>query len=558
MRMKLLLLTLLSCLLFPLALPNELFMDGNPFLGLFCLSFLFWAIYESPSYKFAALMGALFGGAMCLISNIWLKNYNEFAIYTLGMTTLGYMGLCALLAAIIRGFSRIRVNLRPFVTAALFAVWEYLKSTGFVAFPYSLLSQPVHTILPLVQFIDITGQWGLSFLIALFSSLLAEVYYFRFTFTLARGGVFNSLAHQTYRRAIGLRQKGLLTLALVAIAFVYGGLQMIVPAHPDKTLRVLLIQQNVDPWRRNQAEDGINTARALTVQGLNDSLAQTKRLPDLVVWSETALRFSVDLNLEFPFKNDTMYNRMFPGLFEQFNTATLTGAPAIFPGSRQYSNAAILVTKDGRVPQYYAKQHPVPFVESIPFMEIPFMRNYFEQELGLTNVWQMGKKPVTFNLPTADGQTVRFGAPICFEDVYGDVCRDMVNDGAEALINITNDSWSGMNSALSQHTAAARYRAIETRTPLLRSTNAGLTCVIDPTGAIVKSLPYFQTGYLLADVPVRSGRSLTLYALAGDYLPYLFAIALIALLLFNAYGEGWRRLFASLTRRGQRKTGVRP
>jgi apolipoprotein N-acyltransferase len=553
MRWKLFALTLLSCILFPLALPNEIFLDGNPFLGLFCLSFLFWALYEAPTFRFAALMGALFGLATCLFSNIWLKNYNEYALYTLGGTAIAYMGYNALLGAIIHGFSKMRAARRPFFTAAVFCVYEYLKSTGFLGFPYSLVSQPVHSILPFVQFVDITGQWGLSFFCALFSSLLAEAFVFRFNLSHGRGGVWNSLARMQYRRSIGLRWKGLLVLALTVIAFAYGGLRLATGCPSGKSFLALLVQQDIDPWRRDQAEEGLDIASAITIRGLNDSLGRYKRLPDLVVWSETALRYPVDVRRGLPFRENPFYGKDHPDLFERFRTTTLTGAAVYAPQPNHFYNAAILVTKDGRVPQFYAKQHPVPFVESIPFMEIKPLRDWFERDLGLTNVWTIGAKPVTFNLPLGDGRTVGFGVPICFEDVYADVCRGMVRDGAEALINISNDSWSGMNSALTQHTAAARYRAIETRTPLLRSTNAGLTCVIDPTGAIRTGPPLFQPGYLLAEVPVRSGSLVTLYALLGDYFPYLLAAWLLIELLLNAYGPAWRRALMAVIASRQRK-----
>ncbi|MBN2353216.1 MAG: apolipoprotein N-acyltransferase [Spirochaetales bacterium] len=541
MRLRLLALALLSCVLFPLALPNELFLDGNPFLGMFCLAFLFWALYESPSYRFAALLGALFGAATCLLSNIWLKNFNEYAMYTLGGTCLAYMGLNALLGVFIHGFSNRAVGQRPFVTAAVFALYEYLKSCGFLAFPYSLLSQPVHSILPFVQFVDITGQWGLSYLCALFSSLLAEGFFFRFNFSLGRGGVWNDLRRVLYRRVANLRWKALSVLALTAVVFCYGAMRMAVGFPSNKSFLALLIQQNIDPWRRNQAAQGLETAAALTVRGLNESIEKYGRLPDIVVWSETALRYPVDVDKTHPFRDDPYYKTRYPDLFENFGTTTLTGAPVVIPRSHHYYNAAILITRDGRVPQFYAKQHPVPFVESIPFMEIKPIRDFFERDLGLANVFTVGTSPVTLRLPLADGRTVGLGTPICFEDVYSDICRGMVLDGAEALVNITNDSWSGMDSALTQHTAAAQYRAIETRTPLLRSTNAGLTCVIDATGAILSGPPLFKPGYLLTDVPVRSDATTTLYTIAGDYFPYILLVALMCLLLSNAYGETVRR-----------------
>jgi apolipoprotein N-acyltransferase len=119
--------------------------------------------------------------------------------------------------------------------------------------------------------------------------------------------------------------------------------------------------------------------------------------------------------------------------------------------------------------------------------------------------------------------------------MFHNICRELVSHGAEVLINITSDSWSGMESALTQHTASARFRAIETRTPLVRSTNAGLTGVIDPSGAITAGLPLFEPGYLLVDVPVPARPGFTLYGMLGDYLPFLFLGFLLWVCITGAF-----------------------
>jgi apolipoprotein N-acyltransferase len=534
--------------LLPLALPNELFLQGNPFLGLFCLSFLFWALYESPSFKFAALLGMIFGLISTVLASYWMKNFNEYAIYTLGGTTLGYIGYNALLAAIIHGFSKIRPGLRPFIIAAIFAVYEYLKSTGFLAYPYGLVAYPVHMILPFIQFVDITGLWGLSFLCSYFNAVIAESFYLRYTFSTAR------LALLLHKRSVNVRYKSLFALALVGIAFTYGSLRLAIGFPAQKSIDVLLIQQNINPWDPGKALAGLAAARDLTRKGIEESLHKKGRAPDLVVWNETALRYPVDVNLAHPFREMPPYMDTFPTLFEDFQTNTLTGAPVFAPISRRYYNAAILVTKDGRVPQFYGKQHPVPFVESIPFMEIGFIRAFFEGELGITNVWLMGNKSSVFTLPLKNGTTVGFGVPICFEDVFPDICREFIRNNASFLINISNDSWSDTKSALYQHIGAARFRAIETRKPLLRSCNAGLTCIVDPSGAILSSIPLFEAGYLLAEAPLAGSSLVTLYTLFGDYFPYLLTLFLLALLFDNVFGARLRCFLKSRFNFPRRKT----
>ena len=529
MYLRLILLTLLSALLFPLALPNELFLDGNPLVGLFCLSFFFWALYESPSFRSASLLGAVFGMVSTILANFWLKNFNEYAFYTLGGTTLGYIGLNALLAPLIKGIGELKPHLRPLFTAMVFCVYEYLKSTGFLAYPWGLIAYPVHNILPFIQFVDLTGIWGLSFLCSFFNSLLAEVYAKR----------FSQKKTPPYKclRILSplLKAQALFALALVLIAFTYGSLRLSLGFPADKSLRVLLVQQNIDPWDSGKALAGLSAARTETLKGLNTSKTRWGSLPDLIVWSETALRYAIDAKQEYPFKNNSFFYKYFPNLFSEFNTNTLTGAPVVAPLPGRYYNAAILINAKGQVTDFYAKQHPVPFVESIPFMEIEPLREYFTNVLGLSNFWLMGKEAKTLTLLLADGSSVKIGVPICFEDVFPDICRAFVLNGAELLINIANDSWSKTKSALTQHLAAARFRAIETRRVLIRGTNAGLTCVVEPSGAISSSIPLFEQNHLLAEVAVAGTRQTTLYTILGDYLPYLFIIYLLSLMLIHAY-----------------------
>ncbi|TFG57700.1 MAG: apolipoprotein N-acyltransferase, partial [Spirochaetales bacterium] len=128
--------------------------------------------------------------------------------------------------------------------------------------------------------------------------------------------------------------------------------------------------------------------------------------------------------------------------------------------------------------------------------------------------------------------------PICFEDAFPYLCRNFVRQGAEMLINLTNDSWSKTDSAQIQHFVAARFRSIENRTVLVRSTNAGVTSVIDPHGRLIHSLPYFTEAFLAASIPVYSSGRSSFYTRFGDFLPYLclglcFAYLVILRLRFS-------------------------
>ena len=128
----------------------------------------------------------------------------------------------------------------------------------------------------------------------------------------------------------------------------------------------------------------------------------------------------------------------------------------------------------------------------------------------------MGTEFVVFDLPDK-GMNLRFGAPICFEDAFPDVCRNFSLKGADILINLTNISWSKTDSAEIQHWAAARFRAIEARKTLVRSTNGGVSCVVDPFGRVLDSLPLFEAKAKFVEVPVYRDASPTVYMSWGDW-----------------------------------------
>jgi apolipoprotein N-acyltransferase len=148
----------------------------------------------------------------------------------------------------------------------------------------------------------------------------------------------------------------------------------------------------------------------------------------------------------------------------------------------------------------------------------------------------VGDEYRVFHLPLPDGGSLRFSTPICFEDVFPGLCRRFILKGAELLINMSNDSWSKTHSALTQHIAAAKFRAIENRRILVRATNAGVTSVIDPWGRVLAAVPTFRPDYLLARVPVYRQSDYAPYTIYGDWFAYVLALAVIYLLVGNAFG----------------------
>jgi apolipoprotein N-acyltransferase len=514
---------LLSSLLLPLALPNE-FMGGairmlglqpqegvfwgNAVLGLICIAPVFYAIARAPSFGFASLLGLLFGGVSTALSNYWLSFFQGYSVWTYGGTVIGYMGYNALLFPFLRGLTRLSSRHRPFLLAIGWCAYEYFKSVGFLGYPWGLVAYPVGSFLPLVQFVDITGVWGLSFLMALVNSLVAEY----------------ALAGRT----LHFLRQGAFAVVLVAAALVYGSVRMALPIHHETTASLLLVQQNADPWNEGQANDAsLQVNIDLTAEGAR----QSSPAPDLAAWSESSV---TSVYVENGSQLTPAINPLVPAVRR-------IGIPVLFGGivildraNQQAMNAAVLMSPQGTVVDTYGKMHPVPFAESIPFYEFAAVRRFFRNVVGIWNPWVNGERYTMFKVPLHAGGELTFGTPICFEDAFADLCRGYITRGADLMVNITNDSWSKTWSSEIQHFAVARFRAIENRRVLVRSTNGGLSAVVGPWGEIRSRMPFFESTWRVVDVPVYRENGLTPYTRFGDWFPRLLGLFLLVVLVAGA------------------------
>ena len=515
-----------SALLLALALPNDLFPLGSPLFGVVCLAPLLVALYRSRSYGHAAGLGAVFGICVSVLSNFWLLFFQSFSVWTLGGVTLAYLGYHALLAAVLRFAAAAPRAYRPFTVAAVWALYEYLKSSGYLGYPWGLVAYPVHAVTPLVQFVEITGVWGLSLLMAAVNGIAAE---------------WLALVWRPRRGVPARLWRGSAALALVVIAALgYGAaaLRREIPAAGSADL--VLVQHNANPWQSGDDAGTLRLLEALTADGI----AAAPATPDLVVWSETALRTAVAAP---PAGAATAQA---PPPLRRFPVPLLTGVPWVVSDAPVAAmNAAMLVAPGGAVLAHYGKQHLVPFAESVPFWDLAPVRRFFRQVIGLQAVWVPGADATIFSLPLRGGGHMRFATPICFEDAFPNLNRRFVRAGADLLINLTNDAWSRTVSAETQHFVAAKLRAVENRRVLIRATNGGVTAAIDPWGRTIgAAAPLFTATALRLQVPVYRPLTDPPYTRFGDYLP-----PLLGLLLGLQLAVTWRRgAGRSVSRSGRR------
>ncbi len=546
-------LSLFSALLLALAIPNELFLTGCPLIALFSLIPLYIVISNCKSYKEAFWLFWLHGGFTHLLSSFWLKNFQGMAFFTLGASLAGTAFIEAFIALILfypfskknKESSPVFVLIKVFYFACIWVIYEWCKSTGFLAYPWGTLSMTALRWPVIMQIADITGQYGVSFLFALFNALAAQGILIFFS----KQNTFNILK---IRQAYTLAVKA--AAALFAISIFYGTVQYTKPRSPVKQINTVLVQQDLDTLRANEME-GIRISQELTDEGLK-CLKEQKLSADLVVWSEGIL------NRRWP-TSEGFYTVMpdekplLKFIAEKKVPFVIGGALILDNERHKYSNAALLFDKNGKYAGAYSKLHLVPFAEAIPFVDYEPVRKFIKKIAGFSYGWTAGSKNTVFELPLSTSQkdnsteeiisliknknvqkqtTALVAFPICFDDAFGHVFRGLSKAGAEVFINITNDSWSKTRSAEYQHYAVAAYRAIEFRTTLARCTNSGCTVVLDPAGKITAELPLFEQGQLSLAIPVFE-RTVTTAQRFADWLAYSSMIFILAFIIYDKKHE---------------------
>lgn len=504
---------MLSAILLSLGIPNEFYKLGSAIFGLAALVPLYVALSKAPNWRRGGLLGGLMMMLVHLMSSFWLANFKEFAIFTLGGSALLNFGFGFLAGALLWYALSFPEYQRPFLFAAVYMIWEWFKSTGFFAYPWGTLVMTSRQLLPLIQIADLTGTWGISYLLALVSAILAEAV----LHTGTPGGI---------RNATVLFRSASFTVFLVFSAGVYGLVALSTSDVPETELNVVMVQQNGDSWEEGGVRKTMLASQSLTRKGI----ASSTKKADLIVWSESVLGWPYIQNKDyysgFP-KEDP-----FAAFMAEIDTPLLVGSPVLVdPANEGYSNSVILISPDAEQLDWYAKIQLVAFAEYMPFTEYEWVRKFFDAIVGFSRGWVPGNSLEPFTVKNGEGRDIRFAAPICFEDAFSPLIARLHNSGSNLLINLTNDSWSKTDSAEYQHFAIASFRSIELRTTMIRSTNAGYSVVIDPKGRVIHDMPLFVADSLFVSVPVYPHRT-TFYARFGDWLPALFSMLLFLLFAF--------------------------
>lgn len=507
-------LLVLSALLFSLAFPSFLSVKGWAPLAYVAIAPAFIVVHRT-NWIGSFLLGWLYGLISYAIFNYWLAIFHPLAIF---IVPLIYSAYFLLLFPLLKLADRLFPRYGYLVQVLLWMGYELLRTKGFLGYPYGNLGYSQYEFLPLIQIASVFGMWGVSLLVIFPSAFLGNALK-----KLSRSAFFDFLS---IHRAAILAWAGIMILA-IGIGFVS------MRSYEDqRQWKVALVQQNEDPWRSSVEayRDALETLIRLSDKALEEE-------PEIVVWSETAFVPRIEWHNRYRTSRphyelvrellDYLAAREVP--FVVGNDHAENGADPGRPLEPVDYNAAILF-EEGEIQEIYKKTHLVPFTEHFPYEKsLPGMHRLLVE--ADTHFWAKGEEYTVF-----ESGGVRFSTPICFEDVFGYLSREFVNRGAQVIVNMTNDSWSGSVAAQMQHAAMAVFRAVENRRSVVRSTNGGMTWIIDPDGRIIADLPPFIDAVLVDTVPVYDGRT-SIYTRFGDWFAWglLFSgvVAMLAGLLFR-------------------------
>ncbi|WP_433965627.1 apolipoprotein N-acyltransferase [Tunturiibacter gelidiferens] len=384
----------------------------------------------------------------------------------------------------------------------------------------------------LTRLAPITGAYGLSFVIAAVNALwLVRI----------------RLRERRYTRSA-------LTIAGVVIVVVYIlGLRLIANPKPSPTAATAtLVQENLEVGAANTGPQpttqqfldsfsylsrypstrfllgtpelpGTQAVYLIRPQSTGESDASAPIATSLIVWPESPAPFE-DI--------DPQFRTAISALARSAQAPVIVGNIGFEPSPTNKSgytpyNRASFINPDGTFDGHYDKMHLVPFGEYVPFKDLFFFAKNLLNEVG---TFSPGAQRTVFS---TGGHT--YGVFICYESIFGDEIRHLTQQGADVLINISNDGWYGNTSAAWQHLNMVRMRAIENHRWILRATNTGVTASINPFGHVTAALPR----HLRSSLRVHFGyeHDLTFYAAHGDLFAYACAFLTTLAFAWGLFGR---------------------
>ena len=388
----------------------------------------------------------------------------------------------------------------------LWVVLEFVRSYAFTGFPWSSIGYSQYRFLSIIQISDITGVYGISFLVIAFNCAIVDLF------------LLKSRIRQMPLYPLSYTVIGLLLLCLVIVSSLGYGFWRLGQERPGRMIKASVVQGNIEQdkkWEPAFQRYVLETYVGLSLQAAESS-------PDIILWPETAVPF---------FFAEDKENSAYLEQFQQtLNSYLLFGSVLIKKNASQQqflTNSVILLDKEGKIDYQYDKIHLVPFGEYVPLRSVLFFIDKLVVGIG---DYLPGNQYIK-----ADTEFGSFASLVCYEIIFPGLVRKFYARNGDFMVNITNDAWFGKTAGPYQHFSIAVFRAIENRKPVVRSANTGISGFIDSNGRILSRTELFQRQVVSKEI--KTDTTLSVYSYYGDLFMY-FCIVISAMLFINL--RSWR------------------
>ncbi|MDO8734241.1 MAG: apolipoprotein N-acyltransferase, partial [Elusimicrobiota bacterium] len=346
--------------------------------------------------------------------------------------------------------------------------------------------------LPIIQISEFTGIYGVSFLIVLVNLTITNL--------IVRKDRNLKIATTNF------------LLVLLCLVFGFYKLNNIGTSEHHNIRTVSILQGNIDQykkWDEKYEQEILDTYTKLATR----HIGRINSPLQLIVWPESSVPGFL--------KNDKKLYNWISEIAKKTKTQHLV-ASNDYKNGKLY-NSAFLVSSYGKITGEYSKNHLVPFGEYMP------LRNFLSKFIKVVN--EIGEFSSDEKYNVLHSSAGKLGINICFEAIFPNEIRKSVKNGAEIIVNLTNDAWYLKTSASYQHFTMNVFRAVENRRFVVRAANTGVSGFIDPTGRIQSKTEIFTTTVLIDKI--QPLQELTFYTKFGDIFTYLCIIISIILLTFR-------------------------
>lgn len=462
----------------------------------------FWIALRGVAPKQAWKIGWLAGTVMATTGFYWLQNMLA--------TFSGFPAVvCALFVLVLSSYQGGRLALQAWLGARMSergwgSTWPMVLSWIAAEFVYPLLfpwyfGATLHTVPVLMQTADLGGPVLVGLLLlgvnlAIYEMLCAKLY------------------GSPLRRKLVIG--GFTAFVVAALYGVVRGKQVYAKVESAPSAKVGLVQGNLSlVGKREDPAEGLRRHLQLS-HDLKEKGA------DFVVWSESSVTFPVPEDLADNLMRDRVGRKIgLPSVFGGVIVRRASGAER-----DRWFNVALAADATGKVTSRYDKQFLLAFGEYLPLGEtFPILYDWSPN----SGAFSPGKSLEPLHLEI-NGVERKLGALICYEDILPSFANKLIGHAQpELLVNITNDAWFGDTAEPWQHLALAKLRSIEHRRYLVRTTNSGVSAVVDPFGKLMSNTQTFVPATLLEAIHWMNGS--TVYEFVGDTAWYLAALAAFVL-----------------------------